>query len=80
MFGNASAFNLNSELYDRNKDAPGVRVYYKTASTEKTAATAGSNFTAGNLALAGVAGLAVGAVVSALAVTTVGKKKKTAAA
>ena len=80
MFGNASAFNLNSELYDWNKDAPGVRVYYKTASTEKTAATAGSNFTAGNLALAGVAGLAVGALVTALAVTTVGKKKKTAAA
>ena len=76
MFGNGSAFNLNSELYDWNKKAPQVMVYFKTDSSAKTAGAAGSNFTAGNLALAGVAGLAVGALASALAVTASGKKKK----
>ena len=44
------------------------------------APTAGSNFTAGNLALAGAAGLGIGAVITALASKAVGKKKKTQAA
>ena len=44
------------------------------------APTAGSNFTAGNLALAGAAGLGIGAVITALASKAVGKKKKIQAA
>ncbi len=52
-------------------------VYYKTDAA--AAPTAGSNFTAGNLALAGAAGLGIGAVITALASKAVGKKKKNAA-
>ena len=74
MFGSETAFNLNSELYDWNKDAPSVMVYYKTDAA--AAPTAGSNFTAGNLALAGAAGLGIGAVITALASKAVGRKKK----
>ena len=80
MFGSASAFNLNSERFDWNKDAPSVMVYFRTDTSAKAASAAGSNFTAGNLALVGAAGLAIGALVSALAVTAAGKKKKPAAA
>ncbi len=77
MFGSATAFNLNSELYDWNKDAPGVMVYFKVdTAAAKTASAAGSNFTAGNLALAGIGGMALGAVISALAVSASGRKKK----
>ena len=79
MFGSGSAFNLNSELYDWNKDAPSVMVYFKTE-TASAASTSGSNFTAGNLALAGGAGLAFGALVSAIAVTAADKKKSKKAA
>ncbi len=76
MFGSGSAFNLNSEIYDWNKDAPGIMVYFKTdAAAAKTPGTAGSNFTAGNLALAGIGGMALGAVVSAFAVSSANKKK-----
>ncbi len=74
MFGSSSAFNLNSELYDWNKSAPSVFVYFKTDSAA-AASTSGSNFTAGNLAIAGGAGLVLGAVISALAVSAAGKKK-----
>ena len=35
MFGSASAFNLNSELYDWNKSAPSVMVYFKTESSPR---------------------------------------------
>ena len=59
---------------DWNKDAPSVMVYFKTE-TASAASTSGSNFTAGNLALAGGAGLAFGALVSAIAVTAADKKK-----
>ncbi|MBR6702828.1 MAG: hypothetical protein IKI78_06765, partial [Clostridia bacterium] len=79
MFGSKTAANLNNELYDWNKSAPSIMVYFKTAEAT-TPGSAGSNFTAGNLALAGVAGLAVGAVITALASKAVGKKKKSAAA
>ena len=80
MFGSASAFNLNSELYDWNKSAPSVFVYFKVSNTKKTGGAAGSNFSAGNLALACVAGFVAGALISAVAVTAATKKKKTAAA
>ena len=73
MFGSSAAFNLNSELYDWNKDAPSVRVYFKVDES-KAASTSGSNFTAGSLAISGVAGFAAGAIVSILASTA--KKKR----
>ena len=80
MFGSGSAFNLNSELYDWNKSAPSVMVYFKTDTAAKSPTAAGSSFTAGNLILAGVAGLSAGALISALALTTVNRKKKQKAA
>ena len=76
MFGSGSAFNLNSELYDWNKSAPSVMVYFKVDTAAEKPDSTGSTFTAGNLALAGVAGLAVGAVVTALASKAVCRKKK----
>ena len=76
MFGSASAFNLNSELYDWNKKAPQVIVYFKTDSSAKPAGIAGSNFTAGHLAVTAVIGLAAGALISGLAVKSAGKKNK----
>ena len=78
MFGSGSAFNLNSEIYDWNKDAPSVMVYYKTDSS--SAGASGSNFTAGNLAIAGGAGLALGALISGIAAAAVGRKKSGKAA
>ena len=80
MFGSGSAFNLNSELYDWNKSAPSVMVYFKTDTASSGAKAAGSNFTAGSLAIAGVAGLAIGAIASSLAVKAAGSKKKKAEA
>ncbi len=79
MFGSSSAFNLNNELYDWNKDAPSVMIYFKADEAAAKPASTASNFSAGNLALAGVAGLAVGAVVTALASKAVGRKKEQAA-
>ena len=66
MFGTEAAFNLNSSLYDWANDAPYVYIYFKTDDTAVN--TAGANFTGGTLALAGGAGIAVGAVITALAV------------
>ena len=73
MFGSDAAFNLNSSLYDWNNDAPSVYVYFQTDDT--AASTTGATFTGGTLALAGGAGIALGAVVTALAMTS--KRKKT---
>ena len=73
MFGTEAAFNLNSSLYDWNDSAPSVYIYFKT--DDSTASTTGANFTAGTLALAGGAGLVLGAVITALAMTS--KRKKT---
>ncbi len=76
MFGEKAAFNLNNKLYCWNQSAKSVMVYFKV---DKAAAslvsTAGSNFTAGNLALAGGAGLVLGALISGIAVGSAGKKK-----
>ena len=78
MFGQDVAFNLNNELYDWNKDAPSVYVYYKTDSAPAGAGAAGTLATTGTAALTGVAGLAVGALATALAMTAAKKKKKAA--
>lgn len=64
MFGSDAAFNLNSSLYDWEDNAPSVYVYFQTDDT--AANTTGSVFTGGTLALAGGAGIALGAVVTAL--------------
>ena len=80
MFGSSAAFNLNNELYDWNKDAPSVMIYFKTGSGASLAAEeAASNFSAGSLALSGIAGLGVGAVVTALAISGLNKRKKNTA-
>ncbi len=79
MFGSSAAFNLNSELYDWNNDAPGVMIYYKTDDSAVKPATAASNFSTGVLIVAGVAGLVAGAVIFGV-VTNRAKKKKEAEA
>ena len=81
MFGEKMAFNLNHHLYCWNQNAKSVQVYFKldTAPT-KAASAAGSSFTVGTLALAGVAGLGVGAVVTALLSKAAGRKKKESSA
>ena len=77
MFGSDAAFNLNSSLYDWNNSAPSVYIYFKT--DDSTASTTGANFTAGSLALAGGAGLILGAAVTAIASAAVKKKENTKA-
>ena len=74
MFGSDAAFNLNSSLYDWNDSAPSVYVYFKT--DDSTASTTGANFTAGSLALAGGAGLVLGAAITAIASATIKKKEE----
>ena len=74
MFGTEAAFNLNSSLYDWNDDAESVYIYFQTDDT--AASTTGSNFTAGTLALSGGAGLALGSVITALAMKTKRKSDK----
>jgi hypothetical protein len=54
-------------------------VYFKVDTAAKSTST-DSNFTAGNFAIAGVAGLGIGAVVTAVASAVTGKKKRDAAA
>jgi hypothetical protein len=78
MFGSDSAFNLNSSIYDWADDAPAVYIYFDT--DDSAASTSGSNFSAGTLALSGGAGLALGAVVTALAMSLTKKKKEKPAA
>ena len=65
MFGSDAAFNLNSSLYDWNNDAPATYVYFQT-DAGASASTTGTNFSGGMLALAGGAGLAVGAAATFL--------------
>ena len=72
MFGSDAAFNLNNSLYDWNNSAPAVYVYFKT--DEGAVNASGTNFTSGTLALTGGAGIALGALATAL--TMKPKKKK----
>jgi hypothetical protein len=80
MFGADAAFNLNSSLYDWSNSAPSVYVYFRTDDAAVSATCA--NFTGGALALSGGAGIALGAVVTALALNAKRKsdKKKPATA
>ena len=85
MFGSDSAFNLNSKLYDWNQSAKSVFVYFKVDETAPLgdASTSGSAFSAGRVAVAAIGGVTLGALVTALAMTAVNKrksKKATAAA
>jgi hypothetical protein len=81
FFGEKAAFNLNNKLYCWNQSAKSVMVYFKVdTSAASSAGTEGSNFTGGTLALVGVGGLALGAIVSGIIVSSVGKKKKKSAA
>jgi hypothetical protein len=73
MFGTEAAFNLNSSLYDWADDAPSVYVYFQTDDT--AASTSGATFTGGSLAIAGGAGIVLGAAVTALAMKSKRKKE-----
>ncbi len=76
MFGEKAAFNLNDSDFCWNQSAKSIMVYFKVAkAASSSTSTAGSNFTAGNLALAGTVGLAIGALISGLAVSSSYKKK-----
>jgi len=77
MFGADSAFNLNYRAYDWNQSAKSVYVYFQIDPNAKVQdpETSGSAFSAGWLALSGVGGLAVGALVTAISMTTYRKKK-----
>ena len=77
-FGTDAAENLNNTLYVWNSSAPKVYVYFKIAQGSP-ASTAGSSFTAGTVAIAGAAGLAIGALAAALCLKATKKKKETTA-
>ena len=74
-FGTDAAENLNNTLYVWNSSAPKAYVYFKIAEGSP-ASTAGSSFTAGTVAIAGAAGLAVGALAAALCVKASKKRKE----
>ena len=77
MFGEKAAFNLNDKHYCWNQSANSVMVYFKVATAAASSAgMTGSSFTAGNLALAGGAGLALGALISGIAVSSANKRKR----
>ena len=77
MFGSDAAFNLNNNYYVWNNSAPSIYVYFKA--DDSAASTSGANFTSGTLALAGGAGLILGAAVTAIASAAVKKKENTKA-
>ena len=76
MFGVGAAENFNNSLYVWNSDAKSVYLYFKQE--EGAPAVTGTAFTAGSLMLSAGAGLGVGALVSGLAVSAAGKKKRKA--
>ena len=81
MFGEKAAFNLNDKHYCWNQSAKTIMVYFKVdKAAASSAGTAGSTFTGGTLALTGGAGLALGALISGIAVSVSGKKKNKKAA
>ena len=80
MFGSDSAFNMNNKLYVWEQKATPISVYYKLDDTAPlTPRTTGSAFSGGAVALAGIGGLAVGAIITALSMTARRKKKQPAA-
>ena len=74
MFGVGAAENFNNPLYVWNSNAKSIYAYYKKEAG--SASSTGSLFTAGSLAISGGAGLAIGALASAVAVKLTGRKKK----
>lgn len=74
MFGSEAAFNLNNTQYVWNASAPATFVYFQR-DAGKAAKNTGANFTTGSLAIAGGAGLALGAVVTALGMKASKKRK-----
>ena len=82
MFGSESAFNLNSKLYDWNQSAKSVFVYFQvdTSAPSDDASTAGSVFTGGMITISAICGAAFGAMVTALAMTAINKRKSKKAA
>ena len=74
MFGSDAAFNLNSSLYDWNNNAPSTFVYFKTDAN--SSGETGSNFTGGSIAVVGGTGLAIGALATALGVSSKRKNKE----
>ncbi len=77
MLGEKAAFNLNNKLYCWNQSAKSVMVYYKVEkAAASSASSAGSNFSGGTLALTGAGGLALGALISGIAVSAKGRKRK----
>ena len=79
MFGSDTALNLNSDAYIWNANARDTFVYFKRDEGAKNASTTGSMFSGGTIAVAGGAGLIVGAGIAALIMTAVRKKKERAA-
>ena len=77
MFGSDSAFNLNSKLYDWNQRAKSVYVYFKVDETAPVgeASTSGSAFSAGRVAVVAICGVGLGALVTAVCMTAVNKRK-----
>lgn len=78
MFGSDAAFNLNNPLYDWNNSAKSVFVYFKTDNIRSN--STGSTFTGGTVALTGGAGIALGALATAVAMTAQKKKEDNSAA
>ena len=78
MFGSEAAFNLNNKMYDWNQSAKSIFVYFQVDKDAKVqeASTSGSAFTGGWIALTAVLGVALGAVVTAVSMTTIRKKKE----
>ena len=77
MFGSDSAFNLNNKMYDWNQSAKSVFVYFKIDETAPLggASTSGSAFSAGTAAIIGICGVGLGALVTAVCMTAVNKRK-----
>ena len=77
MFGNDSAFNMNNKMYDWNQSAPSVFVYFQTdKEAPVTPSTTASAFSGGWIALAAVLGMGLGAVITAVSMTAIRKKKE----
>ena len=74
MFGTGAAENINNSLYVWNSDARSVYVYFMHRDTGSN--LSGSGFSSGSLAIAGGAGLGLGALVSGLLVNVANKNKK----
>lgn len=85
MFGSDAAYNLNNSQLVRNNKAKSVYVYYTLDETAANASTSNANSaemtgsvtTSGFIALAGIGGLALGAIGTFCIMALMKKKKKT---